>query len=265
MKRLFLLLIFLGSIHHAYSKISIISEKVPYELKIIIETLNSYDLIDIEKKQLEKNITQLNNVLKKISQGSYYFLLKSELYKRILNMNYPQKKMLRNISKQLIVDLKTKKKLNNKKYNSFSLWIFNSALQDAEKLADTNNHSQLKLLRPVLSLFHFESISTIDFQMKKFIVNYLKEVTTILEIYAKNSSLIENKTKSNFFEASFTYKKKIDIHQDPMKAKEMAKVQAKGLVEKISVDKTQLELTKNKTKPQNTLEAKKKASWLPKE
>jgi hypothetical protein len=144
---------------HPLEGFAIISDAVPVEVELMLGHLKSSEL---EVSQIQKILSYtgvINQELALTPVTNIMFLLKSEIYRAILNNQYLRHGNILQISTSILENTKQKLQKHNVVYTQFSKWIIESILSDFDSFLEKNfintyqnisandNSGQLKVAR----------------------------------------------------------------------------------------------------------------------
>lgn len=111
-------------------------EDLPVEFSYLVESLQQYPLSDKEREEITKEIKELDKLFSLMSKEEVFFVLKSEIYKELLNKprlaqqsQYYNKKILRTL-----LDL-IEAKIDS--YHPFAKWIIIATYADLKQIFDS--------------------------------------------------------------------------------------------------------------------------------
>ncbi|MFI5389729.1 MAG: hypothetical protein ACHQYQ_00095 [Bacteriovoracales bacterium] len=111
-------------------------EDLPVEFSYLVESLQQYPLSDKEREEIAKEIKELDKLFSLMSKEEVFFVLKSEIYKELLNKprlaqqsQYYNKKILRTL-----LDL-IEAKIDS--YHPFAKWIIIATYADLKQIFDS--------------------------------------------------------------------------------------------------------------------------------
>jgi hypothetical protein len=134
--KLFIIFLFLPTLSFGFNKDFVVNdERVPYEFKLMFETLKINAQDYSSQAHLVSTSLELNNQLNKLGKEHLYFLLKSEIYKHTLQYNFTTKRLFKLTSFSLD-RLREKLNKNSSQYSGFSKWIFQSLIADCKVYED---------------------------------------------------------------------------------------------------------------------------------
>jgi hypothetical protein len=111
-------------------KVSLKSVNTPIEYRLVVDSLNSYDLSDKEKEQLLTDIITSDTYFSHIPKTELFILCITEIYKLILSFPDKSSNYKRDINQDLINSLELKSK--SKELNPMGKWIMKAVIKDLE-------------------------------------------------------------------------------------------------------------------------------------
>jgi hypothetical protein len=141
------------------------TEAVPQEFSFMVETLQNYPFSAEETQQLEKEISSLDTHLQYLNDREMAFLLKSELYKGILNFSLGREEIKLEESDKYISNLTTKQATIT---NPFHQWLISSFKLDLINLTSDKkfqkvieNKKSRTAINSVEERVHFKKVQMI--------------------------------------------------------------------------------------------------------
>jgi len=107
-----------------------LTENVSEELNIVITHLNTNEVSLEQAQTVAAACTLINNDVKSMDKVNLLFLLKSEIYKGLLNNQYLSYSDSIQISEVIIKSIEEKFKKYKITYSPFAVWIFESLIKD---------------------------------------------------------------------------------------------------------------------------------------
>ena len=136
MKLLLIICLFLPLASRSATTTFVPKDELPVEFSYLVESLQLYPLQDKEREDLSKVIKELDNLFSQMSKEEVFFILKSELYKELLNKprltgqtQLYDKKILRKFMD--LIDTK----IDN--YHQFAKWIIFATYSDLKQIFDS--------------------------------------------------------------------------------------------------------------------------------
>lgn len=188
-----LLLIVLTLPSFLWGKAKIISNKVPLELRTLVETLDKSRLRPEQRLQFYQALKKIDLHLENIPREYVLLLSKAEIYKFMLEIKFNQAISYQSFTEENI--LKAKSKLSEKalSYSPFLWWVLSALIKDMEdllgdplfknRLKNPNQEAEnrLKILAPWLA--QINNLSPGDFQAT--LTPQLIETVERMEIYLR--------------------------------------------------------------------------------
>lgn len=262
MKYLIIITIFFFSLTYAQDLTLTPDQDLPIELKYLLETYNELSYSDWEKEKLTNHFDKISENILSIDKAQKYLLLKSEIYKAILQFPPVPKKSLKNLPSYAEVSTQYKSK--------FFTWIAMAINEDFQALKEDTNYKTLqgKNLR-------LESLS----QNQKVFIKKLERIQPWMDLFANyNEEEARDKLKAFVFatlEKLEFYSKTFIVYSKPLEA-----LKEKQLIYKLEKDlapkpkeETLSEILSIKEKPPTNLQATQNVStlgeenlnWVPKD
>ncbi len=111
-------------------------EELPVEFSYLVESLQLYPLSDLEREKVTKEIKELDKLFSLMSKEEVFFVLKSEIYKELLNKprltqqsKYYNKKILRPLLDVIEAKIDS--------YHQFAKWIIIATYADLKQIFDS--------------------------------------------------------------------------------------------------------------------------------
>lgn len=183
------------------------NNKFPLEFVLLIQSLQKIELTDEEKKDLIKNIAIIDQIAAIMSKEEIFFIIKTEIYKAILNKYKDEKTRFKLYRPENIVKLKDFSKRKFTALLPFANWMARAIQSDMKviikshlfnklinHLKRTNliNNSNLRKVKRRLSLLlpWYQKLSTlakndIDELMKEFMIECLRKITFFIKSLAQ--------------------------------------------------------------------------------
>ena len=173
--------------------------KLPLEFIYIINSYQNYDLNEEEKKSFKKTIYFYEQSFRKISKEEQFQLIKSQIYKNIINLfpiSYKQ---------NLKVDIKEikekfKMRLESKIEDSFQKWLISALIRDITLSKKNKSLKQSGIYYSLFynwnNLFNDSTVQDIDKKLKILSKNILSDLKSRLKdflLISKNISLKDPK------------------------------------------------------------------------
>ena len=111
-------------------------ENLPVEFSYLVESLQLYPLSDKERENITKEIKELDKLFSLMSKEEVFFLLKSEIYKELLN----KPKLIqqsKNYNKKIIRTLLDLIDAKIDSYHQFAKWIIIATYSDLKQIFDS--------------------------------------------------------------------------------------------------------------------------------
>lgn len=136
MKILVLLALFIPSISKSSFSTFVPKKELPVEFSYLIESLQLYPLQDKEREDLSKSIKKMDKFFTQMSKEEVYFILKSEIYKELLNkprLTQQSKLYDKKILRKFLDTIDAR--IDN--YHQFAKWIIFATYSDLKQIFDS--------------------------------------------------------------------------------------------------------------------------------
>lgn len=120
-------------------------EKLPLELVILINSINELKLTPEENSRYIDEAKTLNGFLKFLTKEQIYFLVKSQIYKNVLEKEFQGDYKITKFTSLDIEAIEKNYRLNSKKYSTYASWLIQSVLSDFSTLKNYPGFNQVKL------------------------------------------------------------------------------------------------------------------------
>jgi hypothetical protein len=224
-----LILIFASyTIEASQALLKINEASLPLEFVLLAESINELKLIQEEKDKISEKIKLINSNLKFLKKEQIFFILKSELYKSILEREFHNDFRIMKFTNLDISNIEKAYLANKKEYSPFARWLvesvisdfgelknypgFNSVKMDVPEKDVTLNlvRKKLSLLSPWLGAISALKASEFNFRLKKMLFEILSDIeisTGIYKNYLTNTEL----DSSDFITINTITNKKLPI------------------------------------------------------
>lgn len=122
--------LFADSTNSALNTLTVISDKAPLELKLLTSHLAKHTTSKKDIINVVGYCKLINEDLKSSAKVNVMFMLKSEIYRGILNNQYLKRDNGFQISSTFLNSINQKLQKNKEEYSDFSLWLGNALLSD---------------------------------------------------------------------------------------------------------------------------------------
>lgn len=167
------------------------SKDVPYEVKVLVESINLDYLTEREKSDLNNSIKSLDSMMAGLDESDKYFLAKSTLYKWVLR-NPPNLKVPKDFSVEKIVN-----QVPSNEFNDFAKWLFLSLKADIIEIIRQPEYQsqkspkikkQLSLIAPWVYLFSYEKGIAANLRLVKHQMKALNTLNNQYKLFYKFKS-----------------------------------------------------------------------------
>lgn len=214
---------------------------LPLEFVLLAESINELKLSQEEKDKIADKIKGVNSNLKFLKKEQIFFILKSELYKSILEKEFHSDFKIMKFTNMDISNIEKAYQVNKKDYSPFARWLVESVISDFSELKNYpgfNNvkldvpekdatlnlvRKKLSLLSPWLGAISALKASEFNLRLKKMIVEILSDVELSTGVY---KSYLTNKEmdSTDFITINTITNKKLPLKQkeedeEPVKPK----------------------------------------------
>ena len=275
-------------------KLTVISEDAPLELKLMTQHLANHAHNEQEITDIIGYANLINTDLKKSSKENIMFMLKSEIYRGILNNQYMKRENGLQISSSFILSIEQKLKANSIVYSEFAQWLANALLADLAEFrtnglidsyqninrTDFQKQQRASKLKKILSyispwLATFEKLSPEEFnqfctQVGIDILRNIAARTYYFGVFANSYQHKEEKVIFHIPEISFkeTITPTLTGPQTKVEEKEQRKQEAKNLVQKLNptgeIEGISEKISDELDKIQPAQEIDPNSTWIPK-
>jgi hypothetical protein len=183
---------------------------LPLEFVLLAESLNELKLTQEEKDKISDKIKSVNSNLKFLKKEQIFFILKSELYKSILEREFHNDFRIMKFTNLDISNIEKAYLANKKEYSPFARWLVESVISDFGELKNYPGFNSVKLdvpekdvtlnlvrkklslLSPWLGAISALKASEFNFRLKKMFFEILSDVeisTGVYKNYLTNKEL----------------------------------------------------------------------------
>ncbi len=174
---------------------------LPLEFVLLAESINELKLSQDEKDKIAEKIKGINSNLKFLKKEQIFFILKSELYKSILEKEFHSDFKIMKFTNLDISNIEKAYGLNKKDFSPFARWLVESVISDFSELKNYpgfNNvkldvpekdatlnlvRKKLSLLSPWLGAISSLKASEFNLRLKKMIVEILSDIELSTGVY----------------------------------------------------------------------------------
>ena len=144
MKKIFLLSI-LFSLSAQAALLKLKEEKLPLELVLLAKSINELKLVPADRDHVSDLAKNLNRNLKFLNKDQIYFLVKSEIYKNVLEKEFQGDFKIMKFTSLDIGNIEKNYLENRAQYSPFSRWLVESVISDFGELKNYPGFNNVKL------------------------------------------------------------------------------------------------------------------------
>lgn len=203
-------------------------DKLPLEIVFLLKNLNEIKLSAKEDGRLVEHVKDLNRNLKFITKEKFYFVVKSEIYKNILEKEFQGDFKIMKFTSEQIKTIEESYIKNKDQYSLFSRYLIESILSDFNTLKTYPGFNQVKLNSidrdPTLNLIRKKlnllspwlgAMSTLEardfnLRMKRLMLKIIEDLASITGVY-KTYMPSEELEKEDFIIVKTISEKKLPI------------------------------------------------------
>lgn len=120
-------------------------DKLPLELVILINSINELKLSPDDNNRYIDEAKTLNGYLKYLTKEQIYFLVKSQIYKNVLEKEFQGDYKITKFTSLDIEAIEKNYQQNKKNYSAYASWLIQSVLSDFSTLKNYPGFNQVKL------------------------------------------------------------------------------------------------------------------------
>ncbi|MFZ4713965.1 MAG: hypothetical protein ACOYL6_09650 [Bacteriovoracaceae bacterium] len=291
MKKIFIMMLLSFSATAAMTPfLKLKEDKLPLELVLMSESINEMKLTPDEKEFFSEHARNLNRHLKFLTKEQMYFVVKSEIYKNVLEKEFHGDFKIMKFTSIDIANVEKSYATYKKEYSPFARWLVESVISDFSELKDYPGFNQVKLdvpekdptlnlvrrklslLSPWLGAIAGLKASDFNLKMKRMMMKVISDLDLSTGIY---KSQLSNKEldASDFITIQTLSNKKLPIKEKDdapaLEDKKEPTLEEESLEESQKAEKLTEALTAPENKQTTKAEDKKEDSgprtWKPSE
>ncbi len=195
----YLSILFTFSVITSYAQVDLVNKSFPTEFSFIFSQVK----LTLQPQELIANCKKLENDLSGIEKKHVYYLIKSDIYKTILDYEYDTYAPTVALNSFMLEQMKQKLSYNLKKYTLMSQWIFRSFLSDLnyrlQQGGQVNSIIEAKFLRPWFKNMSTKSPEEFNAITNKIALDVFNRVGIIAKTFSSNTTSQESRNTPKYF------------------------------------------------------------------